>query len=225
LDPAPPDWYIYNEGGKLVFRQADQDNSIELNPSSLKLDGLFSLVTSVENPTDPDTRKEILTIVNQGQGDLMTFTVSSTSATTTISSALLIEGDITASGNLIVDTGSTLTISPTPTTDPDSGQPYPAWSIYNDSSTLIFHNEMDTFNFLELSDPSSPDPQLRIAGAGIISGRLEVGTSSSTSTISLNGVAISSWSDIAGEEYYSKSQVDQMMADLRAEMAATYALK
>jgi hypothetical protein len=46
--------------------------------------------------------------------------------------------------------------------------------------------------------------------------------------LTLNGQTIAQWSDLSqsvDEEYYSKTQVDQMMTDLRAEMAATYALK
>jgi hypothetical protein len=52
--------------------------------------------------------------------------------------------------------------------------------------------------------------------------------STTTPHIVLSGEAINYWSDISGYmggEYYSRVQVDQMMADLRAEMAATYALK
>jgi hypothetical protein len=198
-----------------------------------------------------------------------------TAVSTTISSDLTVEGDTTFSGSVLVDTDCTLKLNPPPATDPDSGQPNPAWSIYTDNWSLAFRNDMDTYNLLELSEPSlTLHGNLSVSGAvnlpngaaanmitlttaytagsyldlsigdatygsmmdftrsqtiSPVGGAMIVARGDFTvqagKSLTLNNQTISSWSDISGEEYYSKTQVDQMMADLRAEMAATYALK
>jgi hypothetical protein len=176
--------------------------------------GSFSLVAT----SAPDDNIEELTITNQSQRDLVNFYVSPGSGIGSVAFQKSVSAPSISLNDQSI--GSWSDILPYVTCD-ESTVSTTISSDINLSGDLIIMDE-DSDTTYTISYRSGRNFLITDSDTGLGLLHITSNTSTGIPETSIEG-DLSVSGDING--YYSQAQVDQMMTDLRAEIAATYALK
>jgi hypothetical protein len=135
------------------------------------------------------------------------------SATTTITGTSTLQGEVSCGANLLV--AGHLEIA--------HGQD--SWIIGTTASSHRFWLESPRGQtYFSIMESDNDSGMIELGNYVEVLESLQSPELTAVTGLSLAGQRITSWSQIT-EPMYTKTEVDQMMADLRAEMAATYALK